>query len=59
MFGRLLETAGVRAAVGAYSAALSALAAGPAPQLPQDLTAWFLRTDDDRKYQRGVGASQS
>jgi len=58
VFGRLLETAGVRAAVGAYAAALGALAAGPAPRLPTELTGWFVRTEDDRKYQRDVGASK-
>ena len=57
VFGRLLETAGSRAAVGAYAAALSALAASLAPRLPAELTAWFVRLEDDRKYQRDVGGS--
>lgn len=56
MFGRLLETTGVRAAVGAYAAALVALAAGPAPRLAAEFTVWYTRAEDDRKYQRNVGA---
>lgn len=46
----------MRAAVGAYAAALVALAAGPAPRLAAEFTAWYTRAEDDRKYQRNVGA---
>lgn len=59
VFGRLLETAGARAAVGAYAAALVALAAGPAPRLQAELTTWYTQVEDDRKYRFDVGARRS
>lgn len=56
VFMRVLETAGTKAASGAYAAALGAIAANTTPRLPAELTAVYVRIEDDRKYQRSVGA---
>ena len=52
---RVLETAGSKAASGAYAASLAAIAGSTTPRLPAELTAVYVRMEDDRKYQRTVG----
>ena len=52
---RVLETTGTKAASGAYVASLAAIAGSATPRLPAELTAVYVRIEDDRKYQRIVG----
>lgn len=58
VFMRVLETAGSKAASGAYAASLAAIAGSTTPRLPAELTAVYVRMEDDRKYQRTVGEYQ-
>lgn len=58
VFMRVLETAGSKAASGAYAASLAAIAGSTTPRLPAELTAVYVRMEDDRKYQRTVGELQ-